>query len=188
MAVPARIISELVPTAKDREVKVLDIAAGHGLFGIAFAQQNPRVKVTAVDWANVLEVAKGNAAAAGVAGQYNTLPGSAFDVDFGSGNDVVLLTNFIHHFDNQTIVGLLKKIHATLADGGRVVTLEFVPNDDRVTPPGAAGFSMMMLASTPSGDAYTFSEIDNMFKQAGFKRSEIHPVLEGMSSAVISYK
>ena len=188
MAMPSRILAELVPTPKDREVKVLDIAAGHGLFGIAFAQQNPNVKVTALDWANVLEVAKGNAAAAGVGGQYKTLPGSAFDVDFGSGNDVVLLTNFVHHFDEKTIVGLLKKIHASLAEGGRVVTLEFVPNDDRVTPPGAAGFSMMMLASTPSGDAYTFAQLEKMAKDAGFTRSEIHPVLEGMSSAVVSYK
>jgi SAM-dependent methyltransferase len=187
-AMPARIIAELVPTPKDREVKVLDIAAGHGLYGIAFAQQNPKVKVTALDWANVLEVAKGNAAAAGVGGQYNTLPGSAFDVDFGTGYDVVLLTNFLHHFDEKTNVGLLKKIHSALADGGRVVTLEFVPNDDRVTPPPAAGFSMVMLATTPRGDAYTFAQLDKLAKDAGFTHSEIHPVLEGMSSAVISYK
>jgi hypothetical protein len=31
------------------------------------------------------------------------------------------------------------------------VTLEFIPNEDRVTPPDSAGFSMMMLLSTPSG-------------------------------------
>lgn len=188
MAMPAQIIAQLVPTDTGREVKVLDIAAGHGLFGINFAQKNPRVKVTAQDWPSVLEVAKGNAAAAGVSNQYSTLPGSAFDVDLGTGYDVVLLTNFLHHFDVPTNEKLLRKVHAALADGGRAVTLEFVPNADRVTPPGAASFALIMLGSTPSGDAYTFEDLDGMFKRTGFARSEMHPVIPDMSSVVVSYK
>jgi len=188
MAMPAQIIAQLVPTDTGREVKVLDIAAGHGLFGINFAQKNPKVKVTGLDWPSVLEVAKGNAAAAGVSGQYSTVPGSAFDVDFGTGYDVVLLTNFLHHFDVPTNEKLLRKVHAALADGGRAVTLEFVPNSDRVTPPGAAAFALIMLGSTPSGDAYTFEDLDGMFKRSGFARSEIHPVIPDMSSVVVSYK
>ena len=55
--------------------------------------------MVALDWASVLEVAKENAQAAGVADRYTTLEGSAFDVDYGSGYDLVLLTNFLHHFD-----------------------------------------------------------------------------------------
>jgi hypothetical protein len=69
----------------------------------------------------------------------------------------VLLTNFLHHFDMATCEALLRKVRAALADGGRALTLEFVPNEDRISPPEAAGFSMMMLAGTRSGDAYTFS-------------------------------
>jgi hypothetical protein len=55
--------------------------------------------------------------------------------------------------------------------GGQVATVEFVPNEDRVTPPQAAGFSMMMLGATPGGDAYTFAELDGMFREAGFGES-----------------
>ncbi len=118
--------------------KVLDIAAGHGLFGIAIAQQFPAADITALDWANVLEVAKENAAKAGVAARHNTLPGSAFDVNFGAGYDMVLLTNFLHHFDIPTCESLLRKVRTALAPGGHCVTLEFVPNEDRVTPPCSA--------------------------------------------------
>ncbi len=139
-------------------------------------KNNPHVEITALDWKAVLEVAKENAQKAGVADRYSTIEGSAFDVDFGSGYDLVLLTNFLHHFDAPTNETLLRKVHAALADGGRAVTLEFVPNDDRVTPPDAAGFSMMMLTSTPSGDAYTFSELERMAANAGFSRSTIHPL------------
>lgn len=187
MVMPSKAMAEMVPTDTGREVKLLDIAAGHGLFGIAFAQRNPKLHVYAVDWPAVLEVARGNADASAVGDRYHLLPGSAFDVDFGSGYDVVLLTNFIHHFDPQTIEGLLRKIHASLNDGGRVLTLEFVPNDDRVTPPGAAQFSLVMLASTPSGDAYTFAEIREMYERAGFTRHEIHPI-PPMQQVIVSYK
>ena len=115
-------------------VRVLDIAAGHGLFGIEVARQNPQAHIVALDWAPVLEVAKANAQKAGVADRYEALPGSAFDVDFGEPYDVVLLTNFLHHFDHATCVGLLKKIRAAVKPGGRVSALEFVPNEDRVRP------------------------------------------------------
>jgi SAM-dependent methyltransferase len=135
-----------------------------------------------------LEVARENAQQAGVADRYHTIEGSAFDVEFGSGYDLVLITNFLHHFDPPTNETLLRKIHAALADGGRVATLEFIPNDDRVTPPDSAGFSMMMLVGTPSGDAYTFAELEKMFANAGFSRSTVHPLPPTIQTVVISEK
>jgi len=188
MAMPARLIAKLVDPNQDRKLKILDIAAGHGLYGIAFASNNPQAEVTALDWAAVLEVAKENAQKAGVADRYSTIPGNAFDVEFGSGYDLALLTNFLHHFDPPTNETLLGKVHDALADGGRAVTLEFVPNEDRVTPPDAAGFSMMMLTGTPSGDAYTFSELERMFANTGFSRSTLYPLPPTIQQVVVSEK
>ncbi len=188
MALPSQLIPKLVDPQADRKLRILDIAAGHGLFGIGFAQHNPQAEITALDWKAVLEVAKENAQKAGVANRYNTIEGSAFDVEFGTGYDLVLLTNFLHHFDPPTCETLLRKVHAALADGGRVATLEFIPNDDRVTPPDAANFSMVMLLSTPSGDAYTFSELEKMFANAGFSRSTLHPLPPTIQQVVISEK
>jgi len=188
MALPAQLTAQLIDPAADQKLKILDIAAGHGLYGIAFAEKNPQASVVALDWANVLEVAKENAEARGVADRYSTIPGSAFDVDYGEGYDLVLLTNFLHHFDPATNEKLLRKVHAALAPGGRAVTLEFVPNEDRISPPETAGFSLMMLGSTPSGDAYTFSELERMFANAGFSRSEIHQLPPSIQQVVISHK
>ncbi|HEX7331937.1 MAG TPA: class I SAM-dependent methyltransferase [Pyrinomonadaceae bacterium] len=188
MAMPAQLMAKLVDPNADRKLKILDIAAGHGLFGIAFATQNKQAEVTAVDWKAVLEVAKENAEKAGVADRYSTIEGSAFDVEFGSGYDLVLLTNFLHHFDPATCETLLRKVHAALADGGRAVTLEFVPNDDRVTPPEVAQFSMVMLVGTPSGDAYTFAELEQMCANAGFSRSTFHALPPTFQQVVISEK
>jgi ubiquinone/menaquinone biosynthesis C-methylase UbiE len=188
MAMPAQLMSKLVAIAPESKLKILDIAAGHGIYGLTLAQHNPVAEVVAVDWPNVLEVAKENAQKLGVGERFSTIPGSAFDVDFGSGYDLVLLTNFLHHFDPETCVSLLKKVHDALAEGGRAVTVEFSPNEDRVSPPPSAMFSLVMLGSTPKGDAYTFKELDEMFKRAGFSRSEFHQLPPSPQQVIISYK
>jgi len=168
--------------------KVLDIAAGLGIFGISAAKQNPAAHIYASDWKNVLEVASKNAQAMGVADRYHLLPGSAFETDFGSGYDLVLITNFLHHFDSPTCTTFMRKVHAALNPGGRAAIAELVPNPDRVSPPTAAAFSMMMLATTPSGDVYTFAELESISKSAGFARVELAPPEIGLDRLVIAYR
>jgi SAM-dependent methyltransferase len=184
----AEAIAGIVKADAGEEWKVLDIAAGHGLFGIAIAKQNPNAEIYALDWPSVLDVAMENAAKAGVAARHHKIPGSAFEVDFGTGYDLVLLTNILHHFDPVMNEMLLRKVRAALAPGGRAVTLEFIPNEDRVTPPNAAAFSLTMLASTPEGDAYPFSEYQKMFHAAGFSANELIPLPSGFQSLIISRK
>src|SRR5271154_2322401 len=174
LRMPAEIIA--AELRKGGEVhKVLDIAAGHGIFGIAVAKHNPAAHIYAADWKNVLEVAMKNARASGVADRHHLLPGSAFEIDFGSGYDLALVTNFLHHFDVPTCAAFMRKVHAALEPGGRAAIVDFVPNPDRVTPPAAAAFILMMLATTPSGNAYTFQEIEGLSKDAGFVRVELAP-------------
>lgn len=169
---------QLAAYAGQGPLKVLDIAAGHGIYGIMIAKSNPEARVVQLDWPNVLQVARENAAKFGVEKRISYIEGSAFTEDYGSGYDLVLLTGFLHHFDAPANESLLKKVHAALKPGGRAMTVEFVPNDDRVSPPQAAGFALMMLQNTSAGDAYTFAELDQMFRNAGFERSErfdLHP-------------
>ena len=185
IAMSASSIAPLL-TEPGRSIKVLDIAAGPGMYGIFVAQYNPAAQIFAVDWANVLQVAQENASKFGVAGRYHTLPGSAFEVDFGTGYDLVLLPNFLHHFDQPTVVRLLKKIRAAMAPGAILATLEMVPNEDRISPPFPAAFSMMMLTSTPSGDAYTFPELDAMLNEAGFSQNELRQLPGAPMSLIIT--
>jgi SAM-dependent methyltransferase len=174
MMVPAaQAIAEMV-AGTSGALKVLDIAAGHGLFGITIAQRNPLAQIVAADWPGVLAVASENALSAQVQDRYRALPGDAFKVDFPSGFDVALVTNFLHHFDQSTCTNFLRKVYAALAPGGRVVVLEFVPNPDRVSPPFPARFSLTMLAGTPSGDAYTFAELQRQLEDAGFRNVSAH--------------
>jgi SAM-dependent methyltransferase len=187
MRLPAKLLVDLVGGDRERTLRVLDVAAGHGLFGVTLAEHFPKARVAALDWPNVLAVAAENAKQAGVADRHTLLPGNAFETDWGGPYDVVLLTNFFHHFDLPTCTELAKKAYAALAPGGRAVTLEFIPDADRITPPETAGFALTMLATTARGDAYTFEEYDRVFADAGFRRSEFHPLPPTAQQAVVSY-
>lgn len=186
MRLPALGLANLV--GDDRPLRVLDVAAGHGLFGITIAEKFKNAQITSLDWPNVLAVAQENANRAGLSERYSLLPGSAFEVNWGGPYDVVLLTNFLHHFDIPKCQQIARRAYDALAAGGRALTLEFIPDPGRVTPPQTATFALTMLATTANGDAYTFAEYDAMFKAAGFSRNEFHPLPPTMQQAVVSYK
>lgn len=164
----AQFIGQLVAQRAGGSIRVLDIAAGHGMFGICVAKQNSEACIVALDWPKVLEVAHENARQAGIEDRYKLLPGDALEIGYGTGFDVVLVTNFFHHFDMQTCVSVMRKIYSALSPDGFVLTLEFVPNEDRVSPHNAAAFAFTMLGTTPAGDAYTFAEYDAMWRQVAW--------------------
>ena len=160
------------------------------MFGIAIARAVADAQITAVDWHAVLSVARENADAAGVTGRYHTLDGSAFDTDWGSGFDLVLLANFLHQLDRDGCVTLHRKARRSLVSEGRAVAIEFLLNEDRVSPRFSAMFAFQMLGSTPHGEAYTAREFEDMGRAAGFARdreavathyAKPHPVRAGMT-------
>jgi hypothetical protein len=118
--IAARIVPPLFQESGGSPKKVLDVAAGHGMFGIGIAQHHPQAEIVALDWAPVLAVAQENAARLGVAGRIRSLPGDAFTTDLGSGYDLILIANFLHHFDIATNTSFLRKVKAAL---GAVVSL-----------------------------------------------------------------
>jgi 2-polyprenyl-3-methyl-5-hydroxy-6-metoxy-1,4-benzoquinol methylase len=180
----AGLIAQLL--AGSGPLKVLDVAAGHGMFGITMAKANPAAEIYALDWKNVLAVAHEFAVKFGVQEQWHAIEGSAFDAELGSGYDVVLVTNFIHHFDEPTNVMLLKRFREAMKPGGKMAVLEMAVNEDRVSPPGAAMFAMTMLTTTAVGDAFSLNEIEGMCAAAGFHGVEHHPVAGTPSTVTVS--
>jgi hypothetical protein len=164
---------------------VLDVAAGHGLYGVEVARALPEAVVTAVDWAEVLAVALENAKAADVDDRFRTIGASAFDAEWGGGYDLILVPNFLHHLGRDDCVTLLRKVKASLSPAGQVLVVEFVPNADRVSPPLPAAFAFLMLVSTPSGDAYTLGDLDEFARLAGFRGATARPLAPTPQTLVV---
>jgi SAM-dependent methyltransferase len=188
LAMPAGLLAQMLSAGRTDKWKVLDIAAGHGLFGISIAKQNPNAQVVGVDWAPVLEVARENATKANVSARFSTIIGDALEVDLGAGYDIVVIANFLQLLDEKSIDGLMRRVHRALAPGGRAITLGFIPNDDRVSPPVDAKFGLIALAFTAQGDAHTVSEYNQMFQKAGFSRNELIELAPSPQRVIVSYK
>ncbi len=184
--VSAEILAILLAAETLGPTRVLDIAAGHGLFGIALAKRNPALEVTALDWPNVLTVAIENAENAGVADRLRTRPGDAFKTDLGSNYDLVLVPNLIHHFDAAACEALFRRVHSALKPGGRIVIVEFIPDEDRRGPTTAVMFGLVMLAMTPGGDVYSLSECTRMLERAGFRKTTLHALTPSPQQVVIA--
>jgi 2-polyprenyl-3-methyl-5-hydroxy-6-metoxy-1,4-benzoquinol methylase len=188
MTMPARLLAQRVTNPSSPVKKILDVASSHGAFGIAVAQANLGAKLVALDFPAVLEVTKEGAAKAGLLDRFETIPGDVFKVSLGDNYDLILLPNILHHFDVPTCETLLKKVLAALAPKGRVAIVEFIPNPDRISPPTPAMFSLVMLANTPSGDAYTATEFQQMLTRAGFSGSTFEDLMPGMQQVGIATK
>jgi ubiquinone/menaquinone biosynthesis C-methylase UbiE len=150
-------------------IGVLDLAAGSGVWGIALAEQSPLVRISAVDWPEVLKVTKKVARRRGVANRLATIPGDLLKVNFGSGHQVATLGHILHSEGPERSQRLLRKVFKALAPGGTIVIAEFVPNDQRTGPPNALIFAVNMLVNTKDGDTFTFAEMSQWLRKAGFR-------------------
>lgn len=166
----ATALAEHLPLAHATEpVRVLDVAAGSGIWGIVLAQKFPRVHVTAVDWEGIIPTTKRITQKFGMADRFDFIAGDIGKVDFGSGYDIVILGHILHSEGEARGRQLLKKTYRALKPGGTIAIGEWLVNDERTEPLPALLFAVNMLVNTERGDTFSFNEIKSWLEEAGFK-------------------
>lgn len=153
---------------RERPVRVLDLAAGSGVWGIALAQSAKNVTVTDVDWEGVLPATRSSVERFGLSGRFNFIAGDLNSADFGQGYDVATLGHILHSEGETRSRALLRKTFDALAPGGIIAIAEFLVNEDRTGPVGSLLFAANMLVNTDEGDTFSFEEISGWLKEAGF--------------------
>lgn len=151
-----------------KPLRVLDLAAGSGVWGIVLAQQSPQVRVTAVDWPGVLPVTQRVAQREGVSDRMQFVAGDLQDADFGSGYDIAVFGHILHSEGEERSRRLLKKTFAALAPGGTAIIAEFLVNDEHTGPPAGLIFGVNMLVNTDMGDVFSFAQVRGWLEEAGF--------------------
>jgi SAM-dependent methyltransferase len=152
----------------DTVVRVLDLAAGSGVWSIALAQGSEKATVTVVDWPEVIPATRKTVGKFGLAERYSFIPGDLLQVDFGSGHTVATLGHILHSEGRDRSQELLKKTFQALAPGGTIAIAEFLVNADRTGPLNGLFFAVNMLVNTDTGDTYSFEEISSWLGEAGF--------------------
>jgi precorrin-6B methylase 2 len=156
---------------KKREpVRVLDIAAGSGIWGIALAQQSPRVHVTAQDWPEMIPTTKRITSKFGAADRCTFIEGDVLETDFGKDYDIATLGHILHTEGEERSRKLLKKTFRALKSGGTIAIAEWLVNDDRTGPLNGLMFAVNMLVHSERGDTFSFNEINSWLQDAGFKK------------------
>jgi C-methyltransferase len=172
--------------ASKARVRVLDVAAGSGLYGYTFAQKNSNVELTSLDWPNVLVETRKNAERMKLdATRLKTIEGNLFEVEWGGPYELIVMSHIFHHFDRPTCAGLMKRAAAALAPGGRLAIHDFLAGSGH---PGAVLFSITMLIWTKHGEAFAADDYRGWIADAGLRNPAVHAVPMGPTSFVFAEK
>jgi SAM-dependent methyltransferase len=151
-------------------VRVLDVAAGSGIWGIALAQQSPHVRVTAQDWAEMIPTTKRITKKFGVADRFSYVEGDVLEADFGKAYDIATLGHILHTEGEERSRKLLSRVFDALRPGGTITIGEWLVKDDRTGPLNGLIFAVNMLVHSERGDTFSFNEIKSWLQAAGFKK------------------
>lgn len=153
---------------------ILDIAAGSGVWSIAFAQEFRSATVTALDFPAVLKVARAYAGKFGVGHRFKYLSGDLRRLDFGKQqHDLIILGHICHSEGRANTIRLLRKSYAALRKDGQVLIADFLPNNRRTGPVMPLMFALNMLLNTTEGDVFSVAEYQKWLRAAGFKKIEL---------------
>ncbi|MFI0515736.1 methyltransferase [Streptomyces sp. WSLK1-5] len=163
LAESTRVWADSVPVPR-----VLDVGCGHALFGLEFARLHPTAVLHALDRPDVLDQARVHAERMGLTDRTHCIEGDAFTVPLEGPYDLVIVANLLPMFPEDQGVALLRRLSGALRPGGRLVTVGFTVDGGPPADEHAAHLlSLLMLVSTPGGEAHSLGTTRRMIAAAG---------------------
>lgn len=166
MAASQPMVAEAVLDAVDLAgvTSLLDVGGGEGAFLEAVCRRHPRIRPMIFDLPDVTP-----RAIARLGPGLQTFPGRFPEDPVPQGAEVVTLVRILHDHDDETVLALLRQVHAALAPGARLIIAEPMADTPGARAMGDAYFGFYLLAMG-SGRPRTPGEITAMLQQAGFAR------------------
>lgn len=153
-----------------RAAALLDVGGGLGAFSVAFCRRYPRLSATVVEYPRIARLARRSIGGVGPAKRVRVIGLDFRRRTLPRGFDIVFLSNVLHAYGAAENRSLLRKIHACLKPGGRLILRDVFMRRDRTGPEWAALFSVSLLLHTPRGRCYTLDEIAGWLRECGFAR------------------
>lgn len=156
--------------------RLLDLAGGPGTYAIHFCQKNPALTAVIYDLPTTRPFAEQTVELFALSDRIAFIEGDLIDDPIGSGFDVVWISHLLHSEGPEACSAIVAKAAAALNDGGLLLIQEFILDDSRAAPLQPALFSLNMLIGTPSGQAYSQTELRNMMTEAGLQDVRLLPI------------
>ena len=149
--------------------RLLDVGGAPGTYARRLAAAGWRV--TVVDLPGALAIGEAELHASGIA----TVAGDATRGLPPGPWDAIYLGNVVHLFDPAAAAALLRRAGQALAPGGLLAVQEVLGG----LSPQAPAFGVMMLLSTPGGDAYREADYRDWMEGAGCPLERVVPIADG---------
>lgn len=179
------IVAAVAPGAARR---LLDVGGGPATYALAFVRAVPGLTATLFDLPEVVEIARGHVAAAGLLDRVDLVPGDLRTDALPAGHDLAFVSAIVHMLGPAQNVALLRKVRDALVSGGRVVVRDHVMSPDRTAPRAGALFAVNMLVGTREGGTYTLEELSAWLLEAGFERPRLVRDGERMDALVEAFR
>ena len=167
----APILARRIPV-QPGATRLLDIAGSHGLMGAVIARKHPPMRSTVIDLPAAIDHARRLAKVEGHSDIVEHREGNLLEDDYGTGWDVVLLSNILHHFTPDRVRQVLSRAHHAAADGGTVAIWE-LERPGRHHKPNEGDGVALFFRLTSSAAAYSGEEYAGWLRDAGFTRARI---------------
>lgn len=165
-------------------LKILDIGAGSAIWSLSCAGMDSQSTVTAIDWPQVLEVAKASAKLKGVDSRFSALSGNYHDVPLeNSSYDLAIIANVTHLESTDGNQKLFDRAFSALKPGGELIVID-VFGDQSKGKLAAGLYNLGLALRTKSAVVYSKEELTELLEKSQFKTSyiplEVTPYTMGM--------
>lgn len=163
-----------------------DVGGAGGYLAAQVAMNNSHMKCVSFDLPPVEPVAKENIDMMGLSDRASAQSGDFLNEDLPKA-DVITMGNILHDWGINDKKMLIKKAYDALPQGGALVVIESIIDDNRSENAFGLMMSLNMNIETPEGFDFSASDFDSWAKECGFTQTSVMP-LTGPSSAVIAIK
>ncbi len=165
---------------------LLDVGGASGTWTLAFLRAVPGAKATIFDLPDAIHQARDRLADTEFADRVTLVPGDFYHDELPGGVDLAWVSAIIHQHSREHSRELFAKVHNALVPGGRIAIRDVVMHADRTRPSAGALFAINMLVNTDTGGTFTFEEIAEDLRAAGFVHPELPLHGDQMDSVVLA--
>ncbi len=151
----------------------LDLGGGSGCYAIAACERQQGFKVTVLDQANVIAIAREFIDKHGLADRIDTKPGDFFGDAYPTGYDLASYITPLQGYMPDKVIACLTKARDALKPGGTILVVDYMLKDDKTGPIDPAFVNLFgVREGRYLGRVNTGAEWCEFMKDAGFVDAE----------------